>query len=294
MKINIFLKLTFLLLAFLYILLPGCKPKTEVSVEIEPVSITAPPGDTVNYKIVLIPDALNGGELGEFYIYDSDSIELFNKEFSGDKSDSAKFDYVVPENAIINETIMLTFCAYDRNSNIQTCKNASITVGIDIPQIKVFSDVQAFFSSTDTANSMMFVLNEDDILLKGANCVNSDLAFVWDETYGYSIVSPDAQWIADIFAEEGINYSVDDKQESKMQKHDSVWTYFDQQTINDMEIVTHTLQGGDGNGVQNLNEGDILVFETNDGRKGVMKINVVTKLEKYLSVDVKYQKTSDN
>ncbi len=294
MKINISLKLVFLLLAFFYVLFPSCKPKTEVSIEIEPASFTAPPGDTVNYKIVLIPDALNGGELGEFYIYDSDSIELFYKEFSGDVSDSAKFNYVVPSNAIINETIMLTFCAYDGNSNIQTCKNASISVGIDIPQIKTFNDVQAFFSSTDTANSMMFILNEDEILLMGANSTNSDLAFVWDEIYGYSIVSPNAQWIADVYAEEGINYSVDDKQESKIQKHDSVWAYFDQQTINDMEILTQTLQGGDGNGVQNLTEGDILVFQTNDGRKGVMKVNVVTKVEKYLSVDLKYQKTSDN
>ena len=55
-----------------------------------------------------------------------------------------------------------------------------------------------------------------------------------------------------------------------------------------MNVTTSTVAGG-GNGVQNHNEGDIVVFETADGRKGALLVTTNAKITKYMTADLMYQ-----
>ncbi len=269
----------------------SCNPATQVKIEFAPENITTAPGDTASFRIIFIPDAMNGGELGETFICDKDSVKLYEKIFTGKVADSVRYNYVVPADANIGEQIELIICAIDKNQTSKVCKNFIITVGLTIPEIITSTDVHSTFSAT-VIDSMSIELNKSGAIVDSGSSTSADIEFIWNETYGYCVVSPNSAWISDIFSTNGITYSTDDKNGTKFQLSDSAWTYFNRTTINEIKIENTNLQGGDGFGIQNLKEDDIIIFETHDGRKGAMKINFMTKGQKFLISDIKYQKTN--
>lgn len=274
----------FLILSFLF----SCKPKTTVEIIIQPEELNVEPGDTAMFKIILTPDALNGGKLSDLEILDIDSTIIEATTLSGNVSDSFKFYYAVPPETEIGTSKTFIVCAYS-NTKQRSFNNAILNVMLTALEIKTYTDVQSVFSATSLEDTMLIELDSSGIILSDASSNNADLAFVWDPTYGYSIVSPNSEWIADIFDQAGLVYNFSDKKATKLQLADSSWAYYNQYTIDKIVVENNVLQGGLGFGVQNLKENDVLCFETLDGRKGVMKINFLTKDQTFLISDIKYQ-----
>ncbi len=269
----------------------ACNPvETVVTVTVKQDVTTAAPGDTVVFSVYLSPDHVNKGELGAFSI-SADSTEIFTKAFSGTAVDSLTYDYIVPADATVGKDIVLTFKAVDGKSNKENTTTASVTVKAGLPEILSASAIQSNYISTSLTNSMMFVLGADACTTADGNSTDGDLAFVWQNTYGYSVCSPNASWIHDLYTPNGINYTTADKKETKIQLYTGNWADLTQEAINNLTVTTSTVAGG-GNGVQNLNEGDIVVFETADGRKGALLVKTNAKVTKNMTADFMYQKTA--
>ncbi len=263
----------------------------KVAIKVNPTTVTAAPGDAVHFVATLTPDVLNKGELGSFSIETADGTQLFTKEFTGSNTDSASFDYTIPADATVGEDITLTFRATDGKSGTQSFTTATITVALGLPEILSASAIQSSYVSTTLSNTMTFVLGADACSTTGGTSTEGDLAFVYQNTYGYSVCSPNAGWIHDLYSYNGINYTTADKKETKIQLYTGNWADLTQEAINKLTVTTSSLTGG-GNGVQNLNEGDIVVFETADGRKGALLVKTNAKITKNMTADLMYQKTA--
>ncbi|MBN2664451.1 MAG: hypothetical protein JXR68_12445 [Bacteroidales bacterium] len=268
----------------------ACTESTQVAVTINPTTTTAAPGDVVSYSVTLTPDAINNGELGDFFIETADGTQLYSQSFTGGNTDTLSYDYTVPANAVVGEDITLTFRAIDGKSGVEASTNATITVEIGLPDIVSATDIQTNYVSTSLANSMMFVLGETSCTTADGNSTDGDLAFVYQNTYGYSVCSPNATWIADLYNYNGVTYNTSNKNETKIALYNGNWADLDQTTINNLTVTTSTVAGG-GNGVQNLNEGDIVIFETADGRKGALLVKTNAKISMYMTADLMYQAT---
>lgn len=277
----------FLLTVILFIF-NSCKPITTTSIFAVPEVELVEPGDTAIFNIILMPDALNGGKLDKVEILDIDSNILQAHFLSGSVSDSIKFEYIVPPQTAIGTVFTFIICAYN-DVSAKTYLNITVNVNFLVPPIITSKNVHTFFSGMSLNDTMLICLDADGIKRFNADTNLADLAFVFDPTFGYSIVSPNSEWIADIYSVNDIEYDISDKSETKIQLSDSAWTYFDKNTIDNITVEGSILQGGSGIGVQNLKEDDILIFETLDGRKGAMKINVMTKTDVFLISDIKYQ-----
>ena len=197
--------------------------ETIVTVTVKQNLTTAAPGDTVVFNIFLSPDHLNKGELGAFSIL-TDSTEIFTKTFSGTAVDSLTYNYVIPANAEVGKDIVLTFKAVDGKSNKENTATASISVKAGIPEILSVSAIQSSYVSTTLDNSMTFVLGADACTTTGGSSTDGDLAFVYQNTYGYSICSPNATWIHDLYSYNGIDYTTSDKKETKIQLYSGNWS----------------------------------------------------------------------
>ncbi|MBN2892677.1 MAG: hypothetical protein JXL97_12485 [Bacteroidales bacterium] len=268
-------------------LFTACNPETSVTLNITPEEdVVAAPGDVVTFSFILTP--ATDGELGDFSITDADGNELFAATYSGNSSEEDSIQYTVPTDAVVGTDIVLTFTALDGKSGNQTTRTRGINVQSGIPEIVTATNITSDYSSTTLANNMMFDLTPTGVELEGGDYADGELAFVWQTTYGYSVCSPDAGWIADLYSYNGITYSTSDKQTTKIMKYTGAWADLTQEAINALSITSETVTGG-GNGVQYLTAGDIIVYETEDGRKGALLVNTNSKIEKHMNADLMFQ-----
>ncbi len=271
------------------LLFTACNPETRVTIKITGDS-TAYQGDTVKFSVQLTPDIK--GELGDVSVTDNGSFKK-DTSLNGTSTVTLNYEYVVPANADTSKFISIVVTAIDGKSGESNTETFNIKVSVkppSYPEIVSTKDVKATYISTTLTNEMMYVLGTDGVTTANGSSTDGDLAFVWQNTYGYSVCSPDAQWIADLFIANGVTYTTSDKKNTKIQKYSGNWADLNEETINALQITSETVQGG-GNGVQGLSEGDILIYETADGRKGAIKITSNAKITKYMTADFVYQKT---
>lgn len=285
------------LLAVLALVFTACGPtETKVDVTVTPTDTSVTPGSTVDFSVVLTPQTIDKGELGAFTVRDNNDSTIYTDDFSKEtNSKTVTVSYTVPETAVAGTTITLTFEAVDGKSGQSNAAQANITVVSGVPQMVTANNIQSTYNSTTLDNKMMFVLGSDGVTLDGGNSTDGDLAFVWQNDYGYSICSPNADWIAELFSYNGVTYTTSDKKITKIQRYNGDVT-FDNLTAEDLDsltVTTETVQGG-GNGVQDLNEGDVIVFETQDGRKGALEVITNAKVTKNMTANLKYQATSSS
>ncbi len=282
-------KLTLLILLLVASLLFSCKRKTIVDLTIEPSDTSATILDTINIKYTLTPDIANKGKIGDFSITVQSSNEiLFETNYSSSETITDSIKYIVPQTSSVGEQIVLVFKAIDEKSAEETIRTAIITVQNPGGVIVQYSDIQAFFNATNIESNFIFELTYEGAYSRNGNFANGQLAFIWTDAGGYSIVSPDAACIQTEFLDNGINYSTDDKQNTKIQSYSGTWEDLDATSINDLNITSQTVTSG-GNGVENLQEGDIVIFETEEGKKGTLKVRTLVKDTKYFAADFKYQ-----
>ncbi|MBN2892679.1 MAG: hypothetical protein JXL97_12495 [Bacteroidales bacterium] len=275
---------------FIALIMVSCNPETIVDMTITPSNILAKSGDTIVFNIVMTPDISNNGIVGELVVDDGEGNRIFTKNYSSKEIVEDSCEYNVPLNLENQTEIVLRFSVMDESSGVENAKTASITISSGVPAVYQYADIQGYFDNSSLESNMIFDLTETAALTKSANFSDGELAFVWSDAMGHSIVSPNATCIQNIFLLGGISYSVMDKQETKIMTYSGLWTDLDDEAINNLVISTETVTEG-GNGVSGLTEGDILVFETEDGRKGAVKISTLIKDTKYIAVDFIYQGT---
>ncbi len=266
----------------------SCGKNGMVTVTVTPETVTAAPGEVVYFAFTLTADAAAKGELGDFKVSDNvgDGHDIFTYAYSGDGSTGDSVKYTVPADAAEGTDITLTFEATDGKSGEKTVKTATITVASGVPET-VTASATANYKSTSLKNQMMFDLKPTGVEMKGGDFSDGELAFVWQNSYAYSIVSPDNPWITALFKNNGITYTTSDKQNTKIMKYNGDFASLDKKTLANLEIKGETVNGG--NGLTNLNVGDVVVFETQDGRKGALKVGSNAKVEKSMTAELIYQ-----
>ena len=267
--------------------LSSCEKTSVVTVSFDVDSaITAVPGQVVAITCTMTPAV--DGEVGKLVI--SDGTNSVDSTYNSTSTVTYAYNYTVPSDATVGSDIVLSFEATDALSDLKTNEIITITVEAGTPNIYTASDVVSNYVSTTLDNSMIFDLGETSVEMQGGDFADGELAFVWQNTYGYSVVSPNAAWIATLYGYNGITYSTSDKQETKIMSYTGQWADLTQEAIDALTITTETVEGG-GNGVQNLSEGDIVVFETADGRKGALKVKTNAKVSMNMTADLTYQVT---
>lgn len=279
-------------ISFIFIILiiffSSCKEDTIVDIDIYPTDTILKSNDTIVFNYTLIPDVGNGGKIGSLQIKDSQGKVIKSENISSVENYTDTCQYIVPSAQETLTDIVVFFAATDENSGLENVKSATITIFAGIPILFTFESVQAFFDVTDIESSFIIDFDETQATSENGTYTDGELAFVWTENDGYSILSPNAIGISDVFSSSGVDYNTSDKHETKIMSYDGNWEDLDDEAINDLQISTETSNLG-GNGVDNLTEENILIFETEAGRKGALKITTLIKDTKYISMNIKFQ-----
>lgn len=136
-----------------------------------------------------------------------------------------------------------------------------------------------FYSARDNKS---FTAGEAD-----ANSRNIDIAFLWQRDKGYVFCSPDAPYITDIFGYNGYNYNPSNKKHTKIQRIEYPYENIDSPYLDGLHIRGERLPTGNGIGVTNLKPGDVVAFETQEGKKGIIKIKPGDRALFSITFDVK-------
>ncbi len=118
-----------------------------------------------------------------------------------------------------------------------------------------------------------------------------DIAFVVGNDGAYTITSPNAPWLASTLQGQGINYSVDGQRITKIAKSLVAYNSMDDRYIYYMTVTERYLYNtpSDGIGVEALSIDNTLIFETQDGRKGAMKVLSIRPGSSSIVLAIKYQ-----
>ncbi len=118
-----------------------------------------------------------------------------------------------------------------------------------------------------------------------------DLVFANSSDLGYTIASPDAPWIADTYAQDSINYTLDNQRQTKLQKSLVDFNTMDDRFMYYLTVTERYIQNtpGYGIGIEGLSLGTVFVFQTQSGRKGAVKVIGAIPSNQAIILDIKYQ-----
>ncbi len=278
--------LTFLLLSVVFF---SCQNDAIVEIVVSPLDTIVKRSDTVVYKFTLTPDIEKKGKIGTLFVEDSQGETVFSKNYSTTEVVTGECVYIVPEGLDDLLNLAVEFSVIDENSGLESKISSMINLQNDNLSIYSFEKVQASFDAEKLGSKFIFNIEDNTINTEDGTSENGDLAFVFDDEYGYSILSPDADFIKNIFLENGVLYTTENKKSTKIDRFTGNWEEIDETTISTLQINSTSHQGG-GNGIEDVKENEILAFETADGIKGVLKIGALVKDENFISIDIKFQK----
>ena len=286
---------SFTLIALLALLTACPKPSPDnptITVTQDIDSVVLGVETVVTFTVAVNPDVTNGSKITKLEIVAPDTAQNFMKDdYDSESTVNHIYEYTVAADVEVGE-LNFTFTGYDDQDNSVVEGTLFITVAETVPIYAVIVEWTGSleYSSTSLTNTMMLVCDADGGTTGGGTETNADLAFVWQTTYGYSVVSPDAAWIAELYSYNGITYTTADKNNTQIMLYTGglAWADFTAEIIDGLEITTSTVTGG-GNGVQSVNTGDILVFNTADGQKGAFLVTSNSKVTKNMAGEAKYQ-----
>ncbi len=267
----------------------GYAPGSIISLE---VSISSPGALDLETFAVNANAAISGAS----GVTGTDPVDAFDEgsstEFTKNQTlVDVYYDYEVPANLAEGSSVTITFSASNKDG--EASEDFTFTVatgGGDEPEAEVveYTGKTLTWNSTSKTSTTALVVDGGSVEAIGTN---SDVVFAWQNTYGYSLVSPDAEWITDLYDANSITYATDDKNHTKLEKVTSAWDDIDVAFLEALSITEADLSGG-GVGVEDLAAGDIVVFETADGKFGAIKVTTAgakknTMIEKSITVDVK-------
>ena len=203
----------------------------------------------------------------------------------GVSSQTVEFKYTVAADAELGN-IAFSFATADDQKTPTTATEGSLVIFVGapaIPEIVTKDDVRFNFDQASTSKNMMLIFEDDGTISYGtAGSANADLAYCYRAGMSPSdraIVSPDNEAITKIFAINTISYDASSKKKTEVAVYSgsSSWDEIDAEEINELEVTSSTVSynGGSGNGygIADGTEGVIIVFETAEGKKGVVQVN---------------------
>lgn len=252
-------------------------------------------GQTYDFEVKLSPDGTNKGEVEKVTILDA-GVAFSDSTFNSTVDVTYKFSYKVADDAVEGAEINLVVEARDVSGEMSS---ETIAMKVGAPAISeiLTEDVNYVFTTTGGNENMGIVFSETGISPSVGD--DADLSYVWHGGTGNGIVSPNNPiifHIVETLNPGGTTYDASTKKETKVAKYtgDIAFDDFTKESINELDITTDTwgYSTSVGNGVQ-PDVNDIIVFETEDGRKGaflVTSFQYANKTDASLEGKVTFQK----
>ncbi len=267
-KINV----VFSVLVAVVLFLASCNPDPDglVTITVDQGDTTLVAGESVTFKITLNADADADGELGAFTVLDG-TTALDSATYSGTAETVHTFTYTMAEDATEgDDAITLTFEAKDGASGNTTTKQVLITVGTPALVLEVYPSAQMTAQGND--NSMLYNLSDGTVhtpnSLTKATGADIDLCFIHQDgdDRKFGLYAPSDDYSVQMGEQYGSWLLWSTRNATKLEKDNTL----DPSTITVEEVQALTV--ADNTGVPNLVEGDVLKFETVNGRKGLILI----------------------
>ena len=221
-----------------------CSMPTYIQIDFEYNNIQSYAGDSVLIVFYLTPEISNNGELGDLIVTDENDILILDITYSGYEPVKDSILFIIPDDVEAGQDVIINFEAMDSNSGLENVKSFVIEIiGLGLPIVKE-KNKTANFISTTLDNEMMFDLTNEGVVFEGGNFNNGELAFVWQNVYGYGILSPNAEFISTLYFYHGISYTTEDKEETKIMIYDGKWEDLTSKTINKLTIISDTVSRG--------------------------------------------------
>jgi len=268
-----------------------CSFSSLVYIEIsEDSSIMFYAGETSDFEIKLIPDPTMDAGIGRFVISEGEKVLVDTNYNNLEEPVIFNFSYTVSENAECGEEILLSVEVTEFEEGETTIESIEMNVYCGQPIITDMGSL--IYTSATIEEDFIIACNNYGAEVVNGNSTDGDIAFVWNYNLGYTLVSPNAEWIANIYSYNGITYNISDKRETKIALYTGEidWSEFTDEIISELEVNSSTIADS-GNGVQNLQDGDIIIFETEDGRRGILKVMLDSKVTQTMGFEIKYQST---
>lgn len=280
-------KLNFLFIAILAVaagLMSSCSNSTDAAAPT--ITFTSPStdsvevtkGDAYTFKGTVTADV--EAELTEIHFFNG--ADEFTNVAVTITDGSLTYDFSV-EVTDITTDFTFKVVAYDNNDKLSD--ESVEVIAKEIP-MKEYTGVSFTYTSTELTDNNMFNAETGAVLSASGAAADMDLAFVWQSTYGYSVVSPDSEWMKTLWGYNSLNYNTTDKSTTKIAISSKNFDTVTAADLQDMSVTTAVATGG-GNGVQGVSTGNVIEFETADGYKGLMKVNSSSKVTKYMTADFK-------
>lgn len=275
----------------------ACNPDTTVTLKVSPQDTTVAPGAKISYVATVTPSTADKGKLGDFVVTTADGKEVKKETLSGTSTKDVKFDYTVPADAKIGETITLNFKAKDGKSGKETTVAATIKVASGLPAVVSVPGKTLNYNSTSKTTQLGWDIQAKEVKVLPANDKNLDVVFMANTSYKQCLLSPDADLIKQQASYVKWIHSTTGKNKTKIQKKTAAdWNDATDETLNKLTVTSSSPihAKGLGNGVSVVKNGDVYAFELADGRKGLMKVSAssgfaAAKIDASITLDFKFQ-----
>lgn len=189
------------------------------------------------------------------------------------------FSVTIPADEVTTTFTSFSVSVVDQQATPKVGQN-STTVTINPLSVGEYASVTLTYTSTNLTATNMFNFDDGTTLAANGAAADMDLAFCWQNTYGYSIVAPTSAWLKTLWSYNNQDYNTADKNATKLAMSDKTWADI---TVDDIAAISVSASGD----LQNLNNGDVIAFETVEGKKGFLLVNIA-KVTMTMTVSAKY------
>jgi len=277
---------------FLTVLFAACIQDDPV---LKPPVLTISP-DTTAYISVIKPvefkiEGYANEDLVDFEISTSPFIDEFDTlfpSFTHNLSKEFKFNLTATNMPELGSDSIITVTFRLSDSYNTTIVERYLKVYNGYPEYIVASSSMwykadsSFFYSFDYFNEFTFTQIQD---------YSFDLVALYDDDLGFILASPDAFYISQKLNELAYIYSSSNRRRTQLSRITTPYENITSKFLYELSVSEQYIDenGQNGVGVENLQVGDVLVFNHNDGRKGAIHITETDSLARKLSFDFKLQ-----
>lgn len=172
----------------------------------------------------------------------------------------------------------------------KTQKVIPVTIKTGFPMVLSDSTSLTF----DVDSSMFYsTIYEMPLSFDSHESPDIDLVLIYDDQIGFTLASPDAVYVSQKMYSLGYTYSNTGKNHTKITPFSTSWQLIDDKFLYYVNVSESYINSnsGYGVGVSGLEIGDMLAFECDDERKGVLRVTNLNPYTKTLSFVIKSQYT---
>jgi len=244
-------------------------------------------GTKITFSISMESDIFSDAYLSKLVISENNNV-LANFNYENDEYELTEtFEYIVPDTITSDTVITLLFEVSDSNGRINS-DDAKINVTEWKDGIILLSYNDVLFQGCSNNFSINYnMFDAQTGILHTADytpAIDLDLAYLFYFYWENFIASPDAYGLVFTYDLGGITYSIDDKNTTHICKVTSIQSLNEvtEDFLKDFVISDNFINdvSTNGIGVSNLQVGDFVAFETEDGYKGLFEIKALSLFKK--------------